>query len=162
MGTLDGFFLMRCFGAVTPEDIEASLNCADVLLANRPEGSISIVAVDPTSTFPSEETRRAAAEATRKTSSHTVAHVMIVLGDGFWASAIRGVLTTHASLTPASFPRKVVRYEEEGVDWAIEAAGESVQKYHSILLAALAQLKAAATSPPPFSKAPPSSKRHAG
>jgi hypothetical protein len=169
MGTLDAFFVMRCFGAVLPDDINATVKCSEVISAYRPEGAISVVAIDPTSTFPSEETRRAALDVTRLTSSRTAAHVVIVLGDGFWASAIRGVLTTLNSLSQTNHPRKVVRYEEEGVDWAIEALGDSAQKYRSVLLSALGQLKPAVTSPPPTSKsppatskAPPSSKRQTG
>ena len=169
MGTLDAFFLMRCFGAVSPDDIRATLKCHDVLKAYRPEGSVSIVVIDPSSGFPSEETRRVALEVTRFTNPQTVAVAVIVLGDGFWASAIRGVLTTLGFLGKPTHPRKIFRYEEEGVDWAIESIAESPEKYRSNLLAALAQLRPAATTPPPTSKAPPttskippSSKRRAG
>ena len=170
MGTVDAFFVMRCFGAVSPDDIRATLKCYEVLQAYRPEGSVSIVAVDPSSSFPSEATRRAALEVTRVTNAKTVAVSVIVLGDGFWASAIRGVLTTLGSLSQPTHPRKTFRYEEEGVNWAIECIAESPQRYRPALLSALTQLKSAVTSPPPSSskappatsKVPPSSKRQAG
>jgi len=171
MGTLDAFFVMRCFGAVSPDDIRATLKCHEVLQTYRPEGSVSIIAVDPNSGFPSEETRRAALEVTRFTNSTTLSVSIIILGDGFWASAIRGVLTTLGFLGQPTHPRKVFRYEEEGVDWAIESIAESPQRYRSLLLAALEQLRPAATSPPPAptskappttSRIPPSSKRRAG
>ena len=169
MGTLDAFFLMRCFGVVSPDDIRATLKCHEVLQAYRPEGSVSLIAVDPSSGFPSEETRRAMLEVTRFTNSTTVSVAVVILGDGFWASALRGVLTTLGFLGQPTHPRKAFRYEEEGVDWAIESIAESPEKYRSPLLAALAQLRPAASSPPPTSKAPPttskippSSKRRAG
>ena len=173
IATLDAFFLMRCFGDVLPEDINSTLDCVDILKAYRPEGSASIIVIDPTSTFPSEATRRAALEATRKTSANTAAQLMVVLGDGFWASAIRGILMTIGSLSQTTYTRKVLRYEEEAVDSAIEAIGESSQKYRTVLLSSLAQLKSAAPpsssnspptskTPPVGSKAPPSSKRRAG
>ena len=157
MGTLDAFFVMRCFGAVSPEDIQATLKCSEILRASHPDGGASIVAIDPTFTFPSEETRRAALQVSRQTSEQKMALTLIILGDGFWASAIRGVVTTLTSLSPTTseHPRKVVRHEEEGVDWVIEAIGESPEKYRSPLLAALAQLKPAVTAPPPSSKSPP-------
>jgi hypothetical protein len=148
IGTLDGFFLMRCFGDITPADVQATLVGHEAIIGSRPEGSGSIVAVDPTTTFPSEETRRAALEVTRNTTAQTLAHVLIVLGDGFWASAIRGVMTTIWSLSAANHPRKVVRQEEEGVDWVIEMLKESAPKYRPLLLAALAELRAGATTPP--------------
>jgi hypothetical protein len=176
IATLDAFFLMRCFGDVTPDDITSTLECVDVLQAYRPEGSVSIIVVDPTSSFPSEATRRAALEATRKTSATTSAMIMVVLGDGFWASAIRGILMTIGSLSQTTYARKILRYEAEAVDFAIEVLGESPPKYRALLLSSLAQLKSAAVSPPPSSsntppssrvppvgsKAPPSSKRRAG
>jgi hypothetical protein len=61
---------------------------------------------------------------------------------------MRGVMTTIWSLNAASHPRRVFRQEEEGVDWAIEAIGESVPKYRQLLLSALAQLRVGATVPP--------------
>ena len=160
MGTLEGFFVMRCYGETTPEDIYATLKCHEAIIAVRPLGSISIVAVDPTATFPSEATRRAAVEVTRKTRPQTLGHVVIVLGDGFWASAIRGVLMTLTALSPTdtAHPRKVVRREEEGVDWVIEVLGESPQKYRSALLTALSQLRPAVMSSPPSNSPPPGSK----
>jgi hypothetical protein len=156
IATLDAFFLMRCFGDVTPDDIRATLLGHEALLAYRPEGGGSIVAVDPTATFPSEATRRTALEITRTTGSKTLAHALIVHGDGFWASAMRGVMTTIWSLNFANRPRKVVRDDGEGVDWVVETVGESVPKYRQALLSALGQLRAGVTIPP---TAPVSSSR---
>jgi len=155
MGILDGFFVMRCFGATLPEDIYATLRCHDAIIAVRPLGSVSIVALDPTSSFPSEATRRAALEVTRKTRPETLGHVVIVLGDGFWASAFRGVLTTLSSLNQSTYPKTVVRHEEAGVDWAIQTLGESPQKYRSALLAGLAVLKPGHTARLPASSLRP-------
>jgi hypothetical protein len=175
IATLDAFFLMRCFGDVSPDDINSSLACVEPVIAYRPQGSVSIIVVDPTATFPSDATRRAALEVTRKTSATTSAMIMVVLGDGFWASAIRGMLMTIGSLSQTTYTRKILRYEEEGVDTAIESIGESSTKYRALLLSSMAQLKSAASppaassnkpppskSPPVGSKAPPSSKRRAG
>jgi hypothetical protein len=157
IATLDAFFLMRCYGDVTPADIRASLIGHEALLAYRPDGGGTIVLIDPTVTFPSEETRREALEITRKTGAQTAAQALVILGDGFWASAMRGVMTTIWSLNAVKRPRKVVRHEEEGVDWVIETIGESSQKYRQLLLTSLVQLRAGATVPPvppPPSKPP--------
>ena len=175
MGTLDGFFVMRVYGAIAPEDFEPTIKCAEILRAFRPQGSGSLVAIDPSSAFPSEEARRAAVNVSRETSAQTQALAIIILGDGFWASAIRGVVTTLTSLTKSTNPRKVVRYEQEGVEWVISTLGESREQYEDALLSALDQLKPAETAPPPSteppstskppgvtSKVPPTSKRRAG
>jgi hypothetical protein len=157
IATLDVFFLMRCFGDIVPEDIRATLIGHEAIVAHQPRGSGSIVVVDPATTFPSEETRRVALEVTRKTNALTLVHALVVLGDGFWASAMRGVMTTIWSLSAAHHPRKVVRNEEEGVDWVIETLGESAPTYRQPLLAALTHLRTSATIPAP----PPSSSKPA-
>jgi hypothetical protein len=148
IASLDGFFLMRCFGNLTAADVRATLIAHEAIIGTRPEGSGSIVAVDPTTTFPSEEMRRAALEVTRRANAQTRCHVLIVLGDGFWASAVRGIMMTISSLTAATHPRRVVRYEEEGVDWVIATIGESPSKYRQLLLTSLAELKSGVTVPP--------------
>jgi hypothetical protein len=148
IGSLDGFFLMRCFGDISPDDIRATLLGHQAVLAYRPEGGCSIVAVDPTTTFPSEETRRTAIDLTRKTANQTLADALVILGDGFWASAMRGVMTTIWSLNSSNHPRKVVRQEAEAVDWVIETVQESAPKYRQLILSALVQLRADVTIPP--------------
>jgi hypothetical protein len=146
IGTVDGFFLMRCFGDITPDDIRATLIAFQAVLAYRPEGGCSIVAVDPTTSFPSEETRRTAVEITRKTGNQTLADTLVILGDGFWASAMRGVMTTIWSLNSSNHPRKVLRQEADAVDWVIETVQESAPKYRQPLLSALGQLRAGAAN----------------
>ncbi|MET0595508.1 MAG: hypothetical protein ABW133_22605, partial [Polyangiaceae bacterium] len=132
IGSLDGFFLMRCYGELGRDDVLATLLGHEAILADYPQGSAAIVVVDPSTAFPSEEARRVMLEATRKTSATTLAHTLVVLGDGFWASAVRGIMTTIGSLTNSSHPRKVVRHEEEGVDWIIDAAKEPLSKYRPL------------------------------
>ena len=51
---------------------------------------------------------------------------LIVLGAGFWASAIRGVMTTISSLRAASHLRKLVRYEQESVRPGVIVVGASI------------------------------------
>jgi hypothetical protein len=149
MGTLDGFFIMRTFGETTPEDIYATVECHRIILAERPQGSLAIVAVDPTTSVPSEAVRRAAGEITKKTAGHILGHVVIFLGDGFWASAFRSALGTMNSLNRTTYPKTVLRHEEDGVDWAIETLGESKPKYRAALLSGLDELRAGSVEPKP-------------
>jgi hypothetical protein len=155
MATLDAFFLMRMFGDVSAEDIYATLTCHEHIIAEHPQGSVSIVAVDPTTSFPSDEMRRAAVEITKKTRPQTLGHVVIVLGGGFWASAFRGALTTMNSLNRSTYPKNVVRAEDEGVEWAIETLGESKARYRFALLAALVELKQGSVAAKPVTSLRP-------
>jgi hypothetical protein len=141
IGTVGGFLLIRCFGTTSPDDIRATLKGHQAAVACRPHGIGSVVVVEASSAFPSEETRRVSVETMRDTNDRVAANVLILLGDGFWASALRGVITTMNSLSAAAYPKKVVRHEAEGVRWITESLGESVEKYEPVLLAALAQLK---------------------
>jgi hypothetical protein len=149
MGILDGFFVMRTFGETTPEDMYATVECHQIVLAERPQGAVAIVAVDPTTSFPSEAVRRAAGEVTKKTAAHVLGHVVIFLGDGFWASAFRGAFATMNSLNRTTYPKTVVRHEEDGVDWAIETLGESKPQYRAALLSGLDELRAGGVVPKP-------------
>ena len=93
-GTLDGFFLMRTYGVATPEDVLATMNAHRAAIAFRPQGVAAIVVVETTTPLPSEPTREASIKVTRQTKGEVASQVLIVLGDGFWASAIRGLMTT--------------------------------------------------------------------
>jgi hypothetical protein len=143
IATLDGFFVMRCLGPMTPDHIHATQTAHKAALALRPAGVASIVAVSPSVTFPSEATRRAAAEVSRATTGEVASHVLILLGDGFWASAIRGVMTTLTSLSSSTHPKNVVGSEEAGVRWTLETLGEPVHKYEKALLDAFQQMDSA-------------------
>jgi hypothetical protein len=144
IASVDGFILMRCFGDVSPSDIAATLKAYEVALASRPAGVGSLVAIDSTTAFPSEELRGIMVDAARKTSQGVQAHSIIILGDGFWASAFRGVATTVAALARSTYPRRVFRHEQAGVDWAIGELGESKKTYRDVLLDGLTQLKGGA------------------
>lgn len=117
------FILIRCFGDVSADAVHASIAAHHAALAARREGVISVVLIDPTTKFPSDEMRRAGVAARKQTNGHVTALVTIVAGEGFWASTIRGALTAINSLSASSYPTKVFRDTLEGVTWAAEQAG---------------------------------------
>jgi hypothetical protein len=143
VATLDGFFLMRCYGVVTLDALEATLRAHEEALYAEPRGVCSIMVADPTSRLPPEEVREASATVTRKTKATVRASATIMLGEGFWASAVRGYLATLQLMSPSGYPKKIFRYEDEGVDWTIKCAEASPARYKSKLLDALAQMTAA-------------------
>lgn len=123
VASLGPYILVRCFGEVKPEAVNASVPANRAAVAARPEGAISIVLIDPTTKFPSDEMRRAAVAARKQTNRSCAAYVTIVAGDGFWASTVRGALTAINSLSASSYPTKVFRDVREGVAWAMQHAG---------------------------------------
>lgn len=117
------FILFRCFGDVGADAVNASIAAHRAALAARPAGVVSIVLIDPSTKFPSDEMRRAGVAARKQTNGHVTASVTIVAGEGFWASTVRGALTAMNSLAGTSYPNKVFRDPVEGVTWAAEQAG---------------------------------------
>jgi hypothetical protein len=144
VGSLDGFTLMRTFGRATAEDLRAMLKAHRAALAHRPQGVGSMVIMDPATSIPEEGARRVAVELASKMTEQVAASATIVLGEGFWASAMRGVLTT--TLLLAKFrqhPNRVFGDELEGLEWVITALNEPVELYRQPLLDALAQMRTA-------------------
>ncbi len=117
------FILFRCFGDVGASAVNASIAAHRAAIAARPEGVVSIVLIDATTKFPSEEMRRAGVAARKQTNGHVTALATVIAGEGFWASTIRGVLTAINSLSGSSYPTKVFRDPLEGVTWAAEQSG---------------------------------------
>ena len=147
IGNIDGFFLMRCFGNLSSDDVRACLKAHTSALRHRPQGVGSVTVIDPTATMPSDETRRAINEVTKQTLEHALGSATVVLGDGFWASAMRGVMTTINLVSNPRHPNKVFRHEAEAVEWVIKTLGESLPAYRRPLLDGLAQLQAVAKQP---------------
>ncbi|MET0592278.1 MAG: hypothetical protein ABW133_06240, partial [Polyangiaceae bacterium] len=133
-----------------PDEVLATMNAHRAAIAFRPQGVAAIVVVEPTTPLPSEPTREASVKVTRQTKGEIASQALIVLGDGFWASAIRGLMTTFAAFGSSNFPRTVTRTEMEGVRWTLENMDPSDKAYEPHLLAALAELK-----PPSTPTAPP-------
>jgi|JI10StandDraft_1071094.scaffolds.fasta_scaffold667835_2 hypothetical protein len=117
------FVLFRCFGDVCADAVNASVPAHRAALAARPAGVVSIVLIDPTTKFPSEDMRRAGVAVRKLTNRNVAASVTIVAGEGFWASTVRGALTAINSLANSSYPTKVFRDPHEGVAWATEQTG---------------------------------------
>jgi hypothetical protein len=69
--------------------------------------------------MPSPEVRKAAADAVALTAATTRADVRVLPGDGFWASAQRGILTAIEMMRPDSVPRRTFRHLREGVSFLV-------------------------------------------
>jgi hypothetical protein len=123
VASFESFVLVRCFGDVGAEAIQASWPANRAALASRPEGVISIVLVDPTTKFPSEAMRRAGVEVRKKTNANVVASITVIAGDGFWASTVRGALTAINTLAASAYPTKVFHDLREAVTWGVEHIG---------------------------------------
>jgi hypothetical protein len=147
IATLNGIMLVRSFRRSTAPDYRAMFKASEIALERRKQGLGVIVVIEPTAEIPNEETRRAAAEAARSISEHLQAAAIVVLGDGFWASAMRGLITALGLMTAQRYPQRSFRYESEAVDWILQVLNEPAHAYRQPLLDSLASMQAA-TQPP--------------
>ena len=82
----------------------------------REHGGIAVLTmVGQRVSVPSPEVRKAASEAVMATHSTTRAVVQVLPGDGFWASAQRGIITAIEMVRPDHVPRKTFRELRDGV-----------------------------------------------
>ena len=146
IATLDRFLLMRCYGNVSAADINATIDAHGICLTR---GNVaSLVVIDPTTQFPSEEARTACIEMIKRTQGRVASSVTVVCGDGFWASALRGVLTTFNLLPGTGHPTKTCRLPEEAVDWTLSVTGEDASLYRKPLLEGFQSMQLAPPSAP--------------
>lgn len=73
--------------------------------------------VEPECGIPSAEVREAGGELTRKVSPHVSSQATVLLGEGFWAAAVRGFLTTATALSSQGYPRRVFANAGEAIRW---------------------------------------------
>lgn len=146
VASLGPFILFRCFGDVRADAVNASLAAHKVALVARPEGVVSIVLIDSTTKFPSEEMRRAGVAVRKLTNGNVVGSVTIVAGDGFWASTVRGALTAINLLSGSAYASKVFRDAPEGVRWGVEQTGAVSPARVKLVLDALETMAARAAS----------------
>lgn len=121
--TVGPFILFRCFSDVSADAVNASLPAHKAALASRPEGVVSIVLIDPSTKFPSEDMRRASVLVRKRTNRNVAGNVTIVAGEGFWASTVRGALTAIDFLATSPYESRVFRDPAEGVAWGVARTG---------------------------------------
>lgn len=143
VASLDEFVLMRCYGAVAVDDIRATQRAHEICGAAAPGGVAAIIVVDPETGMPTDDAvRKTAVDVMKKTQPNVRASVTAFRGDGFWASAMRGVLTTFDLLASSKSRQKTARTESEAVDWMLAELSDVPPTYRSVLLDALASMSA--------------------
>lgn len=96
-------------GQVTIPRLDEVLRRERVLKARHPKGIVpfTIVSEVPTELLKmGEAERKRAAEVAQELAGVTIAHPNVVLGSGFWAAAVRGVISASYLLSRASYPNK--------------------------------------------------------
>lgn len=87
------------------------------LIRKRYDGVCLLLFAEPECVIPSAEVREAGAEMTRKVAPYVTCQATVLLGEGFWAAAVRGFLTTASALTLNGYPRRVFSAAGEAIRW---------------------------------------------
>jgi hypothetical protein len=91
---------------LTMESLRVARTVNGKICAGYPEGAVALTIVQPNIRLPDAELRRAASEAMAATRSRTRAVARVFLGDGFWLSSVRSVLTAIELLRPYDLPKR--------------------------------------------------------
>jgi hypothetical protein len=82
-----------------------------------PEGAVSLTIVRANIRLPEAELRNAVSEAMAATRSRTRAVARVFLGDGFWLSSVRSVLTAIELLRPYDLPKRTFAEVPDATSW---------------------------------------------
>ncbi len=107
---------MHCHGVATMRALEMSMRGHESI-RKRYDGVCLLLFVEAECVLPSPEVREAGAELTRKVAPHMRCQATVLLGEGFWAAAVRGFLTTATALTAQAYPRRVFSTAGEAIRW---------------------------------------------
>ena len=132
------------FGPATLESLETFEATCRKVAADRPVRWSSVhIMVPGNSGLPSAEARAALARMTREMADTTAAIAVVIPGTGFWASAIRGLVTAVHMLGSRDFELKIFGNVEEVAQWLPEAQLQrsGVEISPAQLLDALRQLQ---------------------
>lgn len=115
VATAGNVMISAWHGQVRAQEVVVNSACAHGLMQAFPDGIGLIVILPPHLRLPSEDERARMHEFYRVHRFKAVAFV--VLGDGFWASAVRGVLTALKLVGNRDYPTHVLRSGHAAVAW---------------------------------------------
>lgn len=106
---------------VTRDSMMRGVDVLEMLAQRYPEGAvvISTAHVDAVG-LPNAEGRAGIAEANARLDNVMVANGVCLLGEGFWVSAIRSLVTTLMIVTPRPYPTKFFGDDVHAAEWLCE------------------------------------------
>lgn len=124
-------------GDLTLEGLTRANELHRKLIARNPKTAIFGLARASLS-LPPVEVRDRGTELIRENALHVDAAVVILPGEGFWASAVRSVVTASFLVARQPYPSRCHSTIEEGAAWLISASPRSGVTAHGLLEAARA------------------------
>jgi hypothetical protein len=106
---------------LTMESLVAGKQANARLYARYKQGTSALIIVHPGIRMPDAELRRASAEAMAATRTTTRASARVFLGDGFWLSSVRSVLTAIELLRPYDVPKRTFADVRTASSWLAQS-----------------------------------------
>jgi hypothetical protein len=111
---------------LTPEGLRLSVEANERVRVLHPGRVVGVTLVYPGIKLPGTDMRKLSSEAMAKTRAHTNCVVRIFLGDGFWLSTVRSVLTAIELIHPYDLPRRTFSDIPTATRWAAKHIDESL------------------------------------
>jgi hypothetical protein len=109
---------------LTMESLRVAKAINAKICAQYPDGVLALTVVQSGIQLPNLELRNAASEAMAATRSRTRAAARIFLGDGFWLSSVRSVLTAIELLRPYDLPKRTFADVPAATRWLAQLIHE--------------------------------------
>lgn len=110
--------------APTVDSLAGYARCCSELIAEHPGGLSAVGFLVPGGRLPTSEVRAELSRITDTLGDHLAGLAIVVLGTGFWASALRGLLTAVHMLLRKAIAMHVFSNSEAAVSWLAERHSE--------------------------------------
>jgi hypothetical protein len=111
---------------VTAEGLRLSIDACHKAASIHPGRVVGITLVYPGIEMPGHELRKLSSEAMAATRQHTNSCVRVFLGNGFWLSTVRSVLTAIELIRPYDLPRRNFSEIPPATRWLAKNINESL------------------------------------
>jgi hypothetical protein len=115
--------------------LDAVMAAETEILARHPEGYGTVVLVEFPATLPPADVRRRAIELWRQKEHLILCQALVVEGEGFWASAMRGFMTGIYAVGRTRMPKKACNDEREAAVFLEESLGAVVGEREALVAA---------------------------
>lgn len=117
IGTSGPVLVVQYRDNISPETLRASETAQERLLRQHPGGTLLLTLVDGNVPLPTEDARAMVADTFRRMAVRNKAAATVILGDGFWASAVRSTLTALTLVVRPPCPQKTFATVDEALAW---------------------------------------------
>ncbi|MAQ19704.1 MAG: hypothetical protein CMN30_33490 [Sandaracinus sp.] len=134
LATFDDILLTVLQGPVTPEGLRRATEAGRVLGQQHRAGIGALTIIEADIPMPDGEARRVSAKLTKESDAWVKAQATVILGDGFWRSTARSVVTGILLLARGDRPRRAFGEIDEGTRWIADEVGLPKERWERLVV----------------------------